>query len=118
GPAGGGPGGWRCGTRPWTRILAVGSRAEGVARPGDHDDADVVVVTQGLEGFLEGNHHVERHRVHALGPVQRDEGDARARPVDQDEGHGGILRSAVYADPPRRVPPPSGATFTRASRHE
>ena len=73
-------------------VLEVGARAEAVPGAGEHDDADVVVVTQRLERLAQRDHHVERHRVHALGPVQRDERDVRAGLVDLDERHEDSLR--------------------------
>src|SRR5690606_12251468 len=70
-------------------VLQVGAGAEAAAGAGDHDDAGVVVAAGLLEGLPERDHDVERHRVHPFGPVEGDEGDVRARLVDQDEGQNG-----------------------------
>ena len=67
------------------RVLEVGARAEPVARAGEDDDTHVVVVAQRLERFAQRDHHVERHRVHPLRAVHRDERDVRTGFVDQDE---------------------------------
>ena len=66
--------------------------------PVTHDDADVVVVADRLERLAERHHHVERHRVHALGAVQRDERDVRAGVVEQDERHGADATRARRPD--------------------
>ena len=66
-------------------VLEVGARAEPVTRAGEHDDAHVVVVAERLERLAQRDHHVERHRVHPLGTVQRHERDVRAGLVDLDE---------------------------------
>ena len=66
-------------------VLEVGARAESVTGAGEHDDAHVVVVAQRLERLPQRDHHVERHRVHPLRPVQRDERDVRAGLGDLDE---------------------------------
>ena len=41
------------------------------------DDAYVVVALERLERFAERDHHVERHRVHALGTIECDQRDMR-----------------------------------------
>src|SRR6266550_4594742 len=45
----------------------------------ENDDARVVVDADLLDSLAERNHDVERHGVHALGPVERDQRDVRAR---------------------------------------
>ena len=67
--------------------LLVGARAEAVAGAGEDDGSDGVVVAELHQRVAERDHHVERHRVHPLRPVQGDDGDLGDGPVDQDEGH-------------------------------
>src|SRR6202011_5009558 len=65
--------------------LVVGTRGEPAPGAGEHDDAHVVVIGDLFDHTLERHHDVERHRVHALGAVQRDQRDVRARSVDEDQ---------------------------------
>jgi hypothetical protein len=67
------------------RVFEIGTGTEAVTCAGQHDDAYVVVDAHALERFAQRNHHVERHRVHPLRTVHRDEGDVRSRLVDEDE---------------------------------
>jgi hypothetical protein len=80
-----------------SRIGQIGSGAEAPAGAGDDDDTGVVVVADLLEGLLERDHHVERHGVHPLGPVQRDQGDVRARLLYRNEGHAPTLLGSAAA---------------------
>ena len=57
----------------------VGARAERpVARAREHDHSDRVVGARRGHRLPEPGHHAVRHRVAALGPVDRDPGDAVA----------------------------------------
>ena len=72
----------------------VGTRAEPVPGAGEHDDPALVVEADLAQGIAERDHHVERHRVHALRSIQRHQRDVRARLLDHDERHGRSLRTA------------------------
>ena len=72
----------------------VGTRAEPVTGAGEHDDPALVVEADLAQRVAERDHHVERHRVHALGAVERDQRDVRSRLLDLDERHGRSLRRA------------------------
>ena len=68
-----------------SRVLEVGARAEAASRPREDHDSDVVVLAHLLQRLAQGDHHVEGHGVHALGPVQRHERDVGSGLLDQYE---------------------------------
>ena len=69
-------------------VFVIGAGTEASPRTGDDDDSHVVVTPDVAERIAEGDHDVEGHGVHSLGPVQRDDGDVRVGPGDFGEGHG------------------------------
>ena len=88
----------------------VGAGAEAVAGAGEHDDPALVVEADLAQRVAQRDHHVERHRVHAFGTVQRDQRDVRPRVVDLDEGHGAESTAG------RRPPPPGPSAAWRCRR--
>ena len=71
--------------RDHTAVLEIGPRAEGVTGAGEHDHAGFGVEADLPERVAQRNHHVEGHRVLAIGPVQRDLRDVRLGLVDHHE---------------------------------
>ena len=82
---------------PAALAALVGAGAEPAAGAGEHDRADVVVDGELPQPVPQRHHDVERHRVHPLGQVERDEGDAGRRSVDQHVIH---ARQYVGTRPP------------------
>ena len=92
-------------------VLVIRARAKAPPRSGDDDDTHVVVVADLAQRVAEGNHHVEGHGVHALRPVERDDGDLGVRSADFGEGHARHRRvpwpvgRALGLEPARRCAP-------------
>ena len=80
-------------------VLVVGPRAEAPAGARDDHDPHPVVAPDLAQGVAEGDHDVEGHGVHPLGPVERDDGHLGVGSADFGEGHGGIVDGRL-ADPP------------------
>ena len=70
-----------------TGVGLIGARTEPVSCAGQHDHPDVVVDAQLVDRVAQRKHHIERHRVHPLGTVQRDLRDMRTWAIDEDERH-------------------------------
>ena len=68
-------------------VLEVEPGAEATTRAGEHHDVGVVVVGDGLQRLVELDDELDRHRVQAIGPVQRDHARVRLRLLDQDQAH-------------------------------
>ena len=82
-------------TRWIAGVHQIGAGTEAAPFPGQYDDAHVVVGANALQRLPQGNHHVERHGVHPLGPVERDQADVRAGLLDPDEAHTKLERPSV-----------------------
>ena len=74
------------GTMPWS----LRSRPELNARPdpGEDHDPRVVLVGDGVEGVVELDHELDRHRVEPIGAVHPHDRDVRARVLHEHEGRG------------------------------
>ena len=77
-----------------------------VAGTGEDHDPGVVVGAGRLQRLSERDHDVERHGVHALGPVERDQRHVRTRLVDEDEAHDGSVAGRGRGGRRRRASAP------------
>ena len=82
---------------PWAWVLAGLAiiAAPVVEDAGEHDAGGVVVVGHLEERVVQWHHELEGHRVHPLGPVERDDGRVGPRLVDADEIGLGHVRGIV-----------------------
>ena len=71
--------------RRGTGVRLVRPRAESVPGAGQDHDADIVVDADLFDRAAQRKHHVEGHRVHAIGTIQREQGDVGAGSVDEEE---------------------------------
>ncbi len=73
-------------------VLEVEARAEAGAGAGQDHDPGVVVLARLAEGVAQRRHGVERHGVHAIGPVQGELAHVRARLGHLEEARHGAGR--------------------------
>ncbi len=103
---------------PAALAALVGAGAEAAPRPREYDGPHVVVLGDLTQPFAQRHHHVERHRVHPLGIVQRQQRDTGRRMVEQHVIHarqyvGLASRRDRVRKQRRRRPGPGGPDLRR-----